>query len=70
MTIIEKYPGSELMLGILKEKLKATGKGRKTIIYKNVTDQTNRNLKKSQIYWGSPIGCPLILPGILGQALH
>jgi integrase len=46
MAIIEKYPGDEFMLRILEEKLKAAGRDRKTIIYKDVTDLTNRNLKK------------------------
>jgi len=43
--IIDRYPGKEFVLGILEEKLQAASKGRKTITYKDVTDQTNRNLK-------------------------
>lgn len=44
--IIDRYQGKEFMIGILEEKLKVARRDRSTIIYKDVTDQTNRALRK------------------------
>lgn len=44
--IIDRYPGKKYMLSLLEEKLKTTNPNRKSIVYKDVTDQTNIKLKK------------------------
>lgn len=52
--IIDRYQGKKFMLGILEEKLKHAGKNRSTITYKDITDQTNRNLKNIADALGIP----------------
>jgi len=42
--IIDRYKGNEFILGLLERKLARARKDRTTILYKDITDQTNRKL--------------------------
>lgn len=44
--ILDRYAGKKFLLSLLEDKLKTTRPDRRTIVYKDVTDQTNAKLKK------------------------